>query len=105
MPCYKSFMAYLPPTPALHSVLFHLNLAADPEVPASVVVHAQGRSVYRRGNLWAESSIFAPGDDQQIAPADWLHHIALVALQDRPNTQERLLFGLTGGLGVQEELF
>lgn len=98
-------MSYLPPTPPLQLVRFRLELPHDPEAPQAVTVHATGESVLRRGPLWTESASWSDPDDHGIPPADWVHHIALAALQDRPNTSERLLFALTGGLGLQEPLF
>lgn len=98
-------MSYLPPTPDLQVVRFRLELPGGPEAPQTVSVVATGESVYRRGPLWTEASSWTEPDDQKVAPADWIHHIALATIQDRPNTQERLVFSLTGGLGVQEPLF
>ena len=80
-------------------------MAEDP-VDETIVARATGESTYRRQRLWTEVSTFtADHDDLRHAPADWINHIALVALQDRPNSSERLIFGLTGGLGVQEQLW
>lgn len=98
-------MAYLPPTPPLHLVTFTLRLPDDPGAAVPITARAVGSSGYRRLPLWSESSVWDDGDDTRHAPADWLHHIALTVLQDRPNTSERLLFSLTGGLGVQDPLF
>lgn len=98
-------MAYLPPTPPLHRVSFTLVLPEDPTVRVPVTASAVGSSAYKRLPLWTESSVWADEEDVRHAPADWLHHLALTALQDRPNTSERLLFSLTGGLGVQDPLF
>lgn len=98
-------MSYLPPTPALHRVTLVLEFSEDPDDP-TVTARASGESAYKRGRLWQESAVFTPSDhDLRIEPADWLHHLALVALQDRPNTPERLVFGLTGGLGCQDPLW
>lgn len=98
-------MTYLPPVPPLHVVRFTLTWPEDPDDP-TLLAQAVGESSYKRGRLWTESATFAPAEDKmKLAPADWVHHIALTALQDRPNTQERLVFGLTGGLGVQDPLF
>lgn len=98
-------MSYLPPTPPLHLVTFNLRLPEDSTARAPITGRAVGSSSYKRLPLWSESSVWDGEDDTRHAPADWLHHIALTALQDRPNTSERLLFSLTGGLGVQDPLF
>lgn len=98
-------MAYLPPTPALQSVQFTLELPEHPDSPPAILARATGRSAYKRGSLWHEQSTWTHPEDLRNAPADWIHHIALTALQDKPNTQERLLFSLTGGLGMQDPLF
>lgn len=92
-------------TPPLHVVTFRLELSEDPQ-DETIVARATGESTYRRQRLWTEVSTFsADRDDLRHAPADWINHIALVALQDRPNSPERLIFGLTGGLGLQDPLF
>lgn len=98
-------MTYHVPPPELAVVQFRLELAGPTLAPHVIVCHATGSSPMRRRSLWTESSIFGEDADLRHAPADWIHHIALTALQDRPNSQERLLFGLTGGLGIQESLF
>lgn len=98
-------MSYLPPTPALHRVTFVLEFSEDPG-DCTVTVSATGTSAYKRGTLWREAEVFTESSDHlKLAPADWIHHVALCSLQDRPNTTERLLFSLTGGLGIQTELF
>lgn len=92
-------------THELQRVRFTLELPTS-ALPGVVRGTAIGESEFRRAPLWAESTSWNEReDDARHAPADWLHHLALTALQDRPNSQERLLFGLTGGLGVQDPLF
>lgn len=97
---------YVPtPTPELRVVHFRLELPG-PDTPGVVNGLAQGRSPNRRVALWSEANVWTDEQaDLRHDPADWLHHIALTALQDRPNSTARLLFGLTGGLGVQDPLF
>lgn len=92
-------------SPHLHVVTFRLEMPEDPSADGPVVTHAAGNSPYKRRTLWHESNVFGADEDLRHAPADWIHHLALVSLQDRPNTQERLIFSLTGGLGVQDPLF
>lgn len=98
-------MSFRVPQPPLALVYFRLELPGDSSLDGPVVCHATGQSPMKRRSLWSESNVFGPDDDLMHAPADWIHHLALVVLQDRPNSQERLLFGLTGGLGAQDPLF
>lgn len=98
---------YEPHKPAhrLETVTFTIRLGGHPEL-AVVDIVAEGRSSTYRHALWRETNIYnSLTDDLTLEPADWVHHVTLTALQDRPNSQERLLFGLTGGLGVQDPLF
>lgn len=89
----------------LRTVHARLELDSGPE-DAVVAAYVHGYSPNRRTHLWAEAALWTPEDsDQRVEPADWIHHILLCSLQDRPNTQERLLFSLTGGLGQQGTLF
>lgn len=67
---------------------------------------AQGTSGGKRTPLWTETAVWNSQDhDTRHEPGDWVHHIALACLQDRPNSAERLLFSLTGGLGIGDPLF
>lgn len=91
------------PTHQLNTIEFKLHLPS-PTTPA-ITGYAFGHSDTYRGSLWAESNIWQDEEDFPNAPADWIHHLALCAVQDRPNTMERLLFSLTGGLGYQDPLF
>ena len=89
----------------LRTVRFQLELPQGPE-PGAVLVYVWGESDTKRGRLWHEANQWIEGeDDCRHAPADWIHHIALTVIQDRPNTSERLLFGLTGGRDLQDPLF
>lgn len=88
----------------LRTVQFRLELDSGPH-DDTIVTYAHGYSPNRRTHLWSEANVFSPVEhDLKVEPADWIHHVALCALQDRPNTQERLLFSLTGGLGQQDPL-
>ena len=98
-------MTYHQKTPPLHVVRFSLEFGQDP-ADETVVTRAHGESEYQRKRLWTETNTFSVhNDDLRHAPADWIHHITLTAIQDRPNSQERLIFGLTGGLGLQDPLW
>ena len=96
---------YRPHTPRLERVELTLDFTQEGGHDL-ILSTATGSSQYRRRSLWHEQATWSDVDsDLRHEPADWLHHIALTAIQDHPNTQERLLFGLTGGLGVQGSLF
>lgn len=96
---------YAVPTPRLQQVVFTLDIVESDPVDV-VTVRAHGTSEYRRRVLWHEHSSWSEdSSDIRHEPADWVHHVALAALQDRPNTSERLIFSLTGGLGQQDPLF
>lgn len=89
----------------LRRVRLLVELPSGPE-PGAVMAYMWGESDTQRGRLWHEAGQWLEGqDDTRHAPADWIHHMALTCIQDRPNTSERLLFGLTGGMGLQDPLF
>jgi len=76
----------------LHEVHFDLRLARAGEVAKVKVI---GRSKTKRSNLWHLEEEFTPGD--QYGAADLIHHLALVALQDRPRNTDTLHRALRGG--------
>lgn len=97
---------FRPPHHRLRTVTARLWLPSDEEPPTPWTGIVQGASPTRRAFLWSESNSW----DEDVAErgneiADWFHHIFLCAIQDKPNSQERLLFSLTGGLGDQSPLF
>lgn len=68
-------------------------------------LEASGRSSTKRGSLWSVSEQWTV--DEQAAglqPSDAVHHLALIALQDHPSSQEALFRQLTGQRWIQEEL-
>lgn len=73
--------------------------------PAAITAH--GRSSTKRANLWTHHEEWDPEDTQHegYEPSDLARHLLLVAEQDRPNSAERLAFGLSGGLSWTEEEF
>lgn len=78
-----------------------------PDEYADVTIKAVGRASTKRAALWVHQELFNDELDAQkgYGPADALHHILLVAMQDRPNSVERLNFALSGGLTwCQDEL-
>lgn len=96
---------YAVPTPRLEQVVFTLDIVETGGIDG-VSARAHGTSTFKRRALWTEAASWSEDSaDLRHEPADWIHHIALAALQDRPNNTERLLFSLTGGLGQQNPLF
>lgn len=91
----------------LDRVELHLDLR-DPLGDGEQGIRAVGRSEHKRTALWVYQETFVPGDflAKGYSAADALHHIALVCVQDRPSSLERLDFALRGGLSyAQDELF
>lgn len=60
-----------------------------------VRVVASGRSSGQRADLWRHSEVI-DGDESRLVVADHLHHMLLVALQDRPRSLEAFQRGLVG---------
>lgn len=85
-------------------ITYHLP---DVRTGALAVMTARGRSSTKRGNLWVHREEWDPADTQHegYEPSDLARHLLLVAEQDRPNSSERLSFGLCGGLSWTEEEF
>lgn len=89
----------------LHTVSIRLELIGHPEITA-ISALAQGHAVSKRTALWTESAMWTNQDeDLRQVPADWVNWVTRTALQDRPNSPERLAFGLAGGLGIQDPLW
>lgn len=91
----------------LDRVELHLDLR-DPLGDGETGIRAVGRSETKRSALWTYQETFLRGDllVKGYSAADALHHIALVCVQDRPSSLERLDFALQGGLSyTQDELF
>lgn len=87
----------------LHRVEFTLHLPHDPGDRSSVM-RASGHSDTRRAALWHYHEAFDSTIDAEkgYGVADALHHVALVALQDRPSSLDRLQFSLSGGLAWEQ---
>lgn len=92
------------PTPTLETIEIRLELTGHGETPA-ISGFAAGRSSYQRRNLWTLGEVWMGDGNHGLEPVDWMSHVVLTALQDRPNTRERLDFGLRGGLPLQGDLF
>lgn len=97
---------FRPPHHRLRTVTARLWLPSPEEPLTTWTGIVQGGSPTRRAALWSESNTWNDDDTAHgLEVADWFHHIFLCAVQDQPNSQERLLFSLTGGLGQQDPLF
>jgi len=68
----------------------------------SVELRAAGYASTKRGALWRFQEDFLI-DQGSMAAHDAAAHLLLVVQQDRPNTRERLDFGLMGGLGWEDQ--
>lgn len=94
---------YGPPEHKLEYVLLRLVLPLRSNDYESRVT-AFGHSQTKRGFLWSFSESWAhdmKGDE--YGPADAVHHLALVALQDRPTTSSALELSLRGGNDTSEQ--
>ena len=98
------FMSYLPPTPPLQLIRFRIELPHEPEGPQAVTVCTQRANPSFAVARCGPSASWSDPDDHGIPGRLGAPH-RLGRTQDRPNTSERLLFALTGGLGIQEPLF
>jgi hypothetical protein len=90
----------------LNKVEFVLDLPTT-EGPYETSIRATGRCDQKRGALWQYQETFEPVSSREkgYGPADAIHHIALVAQQDRPRSLGELDFALRGGIAwVQEEM-
>lgn len=67
-------------------------------------MRAAGYSDTKRAALWHYHEAFDHVLDAEkgYGVGDALHHVALVALQDRPNSLDRLEFALRGGLAWEQ---
>lgn len=81
-----------------------LNIVIRWATDGGVTVHASGESPLKRTSLWVIDEAWAE-DNPVYGPYDMVSHLVLAVAQDRPNTKERLIFSMNGGLGwVEEEL-
>ena len=89
--------------PDLERVEFTLLLPTS-ATPGCYGLSAHGRSQFRRAALWSYHEAFDAHLDAHkgYSVADALHHIALVCVQDTPNTLDRLDFALSGGLSYAQ---
>lgn len=92
---------------AAHHTLDRVEITLHLPTPRSdhrADIAARGWSTTKRGSLWTWQESWNPSEMhvEGYEPVDVVHHLLLVAVQDRPNTQERLSFGLGGGLSWSE---
>lgn len=95
---------YGPPDHQLEYVEFKLVLPLRSNGYKSRV-DAYGHSQTRRGTLWSSTEQWThdmKGDE--YGPTDSLHHLALVALQDRPTSPTALELALRGGHSTAEQV-
>lgn len=61
-------------------------------------LEARGRSGTQRSDLWSVVELWSPHEvEAGLQPTDALHHLALVAAQDRPASQTALEAQMIGG--------
>jgi hypothetical protein len=77
---------------------------ADPVRGIRATLTAHGTTATKRGYLWTHSEAWGPDEMHEAGyePSDLARHLILVCEQDRPNSAQRLAFGLTGGLSWDE---
>ena len=95
---------YGPPSHVLETVTFtlHLPLRRNQYLTR---LEVRGEASTRKDRLWFVSETWTTEEQSAgLQPSDAIHHLALIALQDSPSTQEALFRQLTGERWVQEEL-
>lgn len=93
------------PSHKLLTVTAKITLPPAHDLAGPVHASVRGESETKRVPLWIESNVWDYTDEHRTNHVvDWCNHVLLSALQDRPNTPERMLFSLTGGLGAQDRL-
>ena len=68
-----------------------------------ITLHAAGACDRKRGAIWTYNETIGV-DEGRYSAADLIHHLALVAIQDRPSTDLALTRGLCGSGWEQPEL-
>lgn len=88
---------YGPPSHKLATVTITLHLPTRAN-SFTGVVRAEGRAQSKRDNLWSVSEEFTEAAQiNGMSMTDAVHHLALIAVQDRPDTQDRFEYYLRGG--------
>ena len=103
---HQRIATYGPPMHRLEQVRMTLDLAT-PRWPDVTACKITGWSNTKRAPLWSEGETWSPTEvhPSGLEIGDWVHHVILCATQDRPASQEELLYSLTGGMGEQRTLF
>lgn len=84
------------PTHELESIRVVVNLPS-PQNGHVTSVRVLGETSTQRATLWSESASWTADEvTHGLQPTDWIGHVLLTALQDRPKDQEALDNGLTG---------
>lgn len=79
------------PRHTLDRVLVDLQLLEN----GSTQIVVTGRAHTQRADLWRHAETVG-ADQHMLTVSDIAHHMLLVALQDRPKTQQAFVDGLTG---------
>lgn len=95
---------YGPPQHVLETVTFRLALPLRRN-GFTTSLEVKGEASTSRASLWSVRETWTAAEQEAgLQPSDAVHHLALIALQDHPASQERLFNLLTGERWVQEEL-
>ena len=95
---------YGAPSHTLEAVHFRLGLPLRRN-QYQTTLEVKGTASTRISRLWFISEQWTPEEQEAgLQPADAIHHLAMIALQDHPASQERVFQLLTGQRWVQEEL-
>lgn len=95
---------YGPPSHRLEVVHFRLALPLKRNGYLTSLA-VKGESSTSRSSLWTISETWTPDEQEAgLQPTDALHHIALIAVQDRPSSQDAMFRQLTGEPYIQEVL-
>lgn len=87
---------YGPPSHELTSITAILHLPTSFN-GRSYRLEVSGRSITSRPSLWSVTETWTQAEQSAgLQPTDALHHLALVASQDRPTTQHQLEMCLIG---------
>jgi len=95
---------YGPPSHKLETVNFRLTLPLRRNAYVTSL-EVRGETSSQRSSMWFVNEKWTEADQVAgLQPSDALHHLALIALQDSPTSQEHMFRALTGERWIQEEL-
>lgn len=98
----KNRLQWITRPPTLDSFGISCRFAQTP-TGLLITLYAEGRCDRKRGTIWTYNETIEADQDRYSAP-DLVHHLALVAIQDRPTTDLALTRGLCGSAWEQPEL-